>query len=382
MSVHFPYLLALFTIISVRGGRVLLALFAIRLEAPDFLVGLLAGTFSLAPMLMAYQIGKLSDRYGTRWPLTVGIVGSMAGILVPALSPTLPALFVAALLNGVAFAFFNVSLQNTVGLLSTPDTRVRNFAHFTLVVSVAQFVAPVIVGFGVDHDGPRISCALVAAFAAIPVVMLALRGGGLPAGTGKPAAKGGNMLELLKDPAAQRLLMIGSLMMTGYDLFFYYLPIYTHALGLSASVTGIILGIFSGAGLLVRLALPHLIARLGNEGVLAASFLASAACYLLFPLVHQAWLLCVLAFACGLVMSVGQPITMALSFSNASDGRSGAAMGLRQTVNHFTRVSGPLLFGSIGSLLGPFGVFWINAAMLAAGASLSKKGKLGDPAAH
>jgi hypothetical protein len=150
----------------------------------------------------------------------------------------------------------------------------------------------------------------------------------------------------------------------------------------SASVTGIILGIFSGAGLLVRLALPHLIARLGNEGVLAASFLASAACYLLFPLVHQAWLLCVLAFACGLVMSVGQPITMALSFSNASDGRSGAAMGLRQTVNHFTRVSGPLLFGSIGSLLGPFGVFWINAAMLAAGASLSKKGKLGDPAAH
>ena len=83
MSVHFPYLLALFTIISVRGGRVLLALFAIRLEAPDFLVGLLAGTFSLAPMLMAYQIGKLSDRYGTRWPLTVGIVGSMAGILVP-----------------------------------------------------------------------------------------------------------------------------------------------------------------------------------------------------------------------------------------------------------------------------------------------------------
>ena len=358
MSVHFPYLLALFTIISVRGGRVLLALFAIRLEAPDFLVGLLAGTFSLAPMLMAYQIGKLSDRYGTRWPLTVGIVGSMAGILVPALSPTLPALFVAALLNGVAFAFFNVSLQNTVGLLSTPDTRVRNFAHFTLVVSVAQFVAPVIVGFGVDHAGPRLSCALVAAFAAIPVVMLALRGGGLPAGTGKPAAKG------------------------GYDLFFYYLPIYTHALGLSASVTGIILGIFSGAGLLVRLALPHLIARLGNEGVLAASFLASAACYLLFPLVHQAWLLCVLAFACGLVMSVGQPITMALSFSNASDGRSGAAMGLRQTVNHFTRVSGPLLFGSIGSLLGPFGVFWINAAMLAAGASLSKKGKLGDPAAH
>lgn len=377
MSVHFPFALALFTIISVRGGRVLLALFAIRLEAPDFMVGVLAGTFSLAPMLLAYKIGKLTDRYGTRWPLTVGIVGSMAGIMVPFFSPTMPALFVAALMNGFAFAFFNVSLQNAVGLLSTAETRVRNFAQFTLVVSVAQFVAPIIVGFSVDLIGPRMACALVAGIATVAVVMLALRGGGLPAGSGKPPAAGQNMLDLLKEPAAQRVLIIGSLMMTGYDLFFYYMPVYTHDIGLSASMTGIILGVFSGAGLLVRVALPRLIALLGMEGVLATSFVCGAVCYGLMPFVHNAWLLCVLAFVFGLVMNVGQPITLALSFSNASDGRSGEAMGLRQTVNHFTRVVGPLFFGSVGSLLGAFGVFWINTLFLAAGARLAKKGKLG-----
>ena len=382
MSVHFPFTLALFTIISVRAGRVLLALFALQLDAQPFTVGLLAGTFSVPPMLLAYKIGKLTDRYGARWPLTVGITGSALGILVPFLFPSLPALFIAAFMNGVAFAFFNVSLQNAVGLLSTTETRVKNFAGFTMVVSLAQFIGPIIIGFSVDHLGAGNSCLVTAAIATVAITLLALRGGGLPAGTGKAAKAGHNMLQLLGDKSMQRVLIIGCLMMTGQDLFFYYMPVYAHNIGLSASTIGIILGIFSGAGLLVRIALPRLIARLGMEGVLALAFFTGAASYCLMPLLQDAYALCTLSFIFGLAMNVGQPITMTLSFTNAADGRSGEAMGLRQTVNHATRVAGPLFFGALGSMLGAgpgaFGVFWLNAVMLFAGGRLSRKGKLGS----
>lgn len=68
-----------------------------------------------------------------------------------------------------------------------------------------------------------------------------------------------------------------------------------------------------------------------------------------------------------------------MSFSNATDGRSGAAMGLRQTINHTTRVAGPLVFGVIGTALGAFPVFWINALMPGCGGMLVKPDKTGEP---
>ena len=376
-SVYFPFTLAFFTVTSVRGGRILLALYALHLGAQPLTVGLIAAMFSAPPMLLSYQIGKLTDRFGTRWLLLIGISGSAMGLLVPYFVHSIASLFIAAVLNGVAFAFFNVSLQNTVGLLSTEQTRVRNYANFTLVVAVAQFIGPLLVGFSIDHSGHVTSCIYVIILAAVPVLLLAVYGRGLPGGTGKPARAGGNMLELLSDPAVRRVLAISSLMMTGYDLFLFYMPIYAHSIGHSASTIGIIVGAFSAAAFVVRLLLSRLLERFTVEQVLTCAFYVGAGGFTFLPFIHSAVLLCALAFVFGLSMSVGQPITMTLSFSNAAEGRSGEAMGMRQTINHLTRVVGPLAFGSIGSAFGLFPVFWINALMLVAGGLFTKQGRLG-----
>jgi len=376
VSIYFPYALGLMTFVGIRGGRVLLALYALQLDAPTAVVGLLAATFSVPPMLFAYKVGQLIDRFGTRWTLLIGITGASLGVLVPFFHPSVPALFVAAFLNGIAFAFYNVSIQNVIGLLSTPDTRVRNFSTLSLIVSTAQFVAPVIVGFAIDHSNANSTCLLITVIAGIPMLMLVFRGDGLPGGTGKAPAKGEGLRQMLADPSVRRILTIGGVALTGYDLFFFYMPVYLHGIGMSASEIGIILGIFSGAGLLVRSLLPWLIKHLTVEGVLIYSFYAGAAGFLVMPLFENFYLLGIVSFVFGLAMSVGQPITMAMSFSNAADGRSGAAMGLRQTFNHTTRVAGPLVFGVVGTAFGAFAVFWINALMLAGGALLVKSKKI------
>ncbi len=379
VSVYFPYALGLMTFVGIRGGRVLLALYALQMEAPTAMIGLLAATFSVPPMLFAYKVGQLTDRFGSRWTLLVGIIGASVGVLVPFFHPGVPSLFVAAFLNGIAFTFFNVSMQNAVGQLSTPETRVKNFANLSLVISTAQFVAPVLIGFAIDHAGANRSCLFVTLAGAIPILMLMLRGDGLPRGSGKAAAKGGGLREMLSDPAVRRILAISSLMMTGYDLYFFYMPVHLHGIGYSASAIGVMLGIFSGAGLLVRTILPWLIKRFSVERVLVYSFYIGAAGFFMMPMFRDAWVLGAISFVFGLAMSVGQPITMALSFTNATDGRSGAAMGLRQMVNHGTRVAGPLVFGFVGTVLGGFGVFWINALMLAWGGFAVKSGRMGEP---
>jgi hypothetical protein len=84
-----------------------------------------------------------------------------------------------------------------------------------------------------------------------------------------------------------------------------------------------------------------------------------------------------LAFIFGFGMSVGQPITLSLSYSNARDGRSGETLGLRQTVNHATRIAVPVVFGWLAGF-GAGAVFWASAALLVGGGLIARSGGMGE----
>jgi len=77
----------------------------------------------------------------------------------------------------------------------------------------------------------------------------------------------------------------------------------------------------------------------------------------------------------GLGMGCGQPIITMIMYNTSPKGRAGEAMGLRMTVVHFTRLVGPVLFGSIASALGLLGMYWVNAVMMGAGGWISHSAK-------
>jgi MFS family permease len=376
VSINFPLILSLFTITAIRGGRLLLPLYALKLNADPFTVGLIAATFSALPMMLSVSAGQASDRLGTRWPLLFGIAGSTLGILVPFVWGTMPALFIAAVMNGFAFTFYNVSLQNAIGLLSTEKTRVKNYASFSLTNAIGQFIAPLAVGFSIDHLGHAQACLVVAALAIVPIGMLVFAGQGLPRSSAKARKGGGGLRQQLADPSVRRVLGISSLIVTGIELFVFYMPIYGHQLGFSASVIGMILACYAAAAFITRSILPWLMRTYTLKQVLVGAFIISAGSFFVMPLLANPVLLGLTAFIFGLGAGCGQPITMSLSFSNASEGRSGEAMGMRMAVNHGTRVAIPVVFGSIGSAFGMYPVFWITALMLAGGIRLARSDKL------
>ena len=128
---------------------------------------------------------------------------------------------------------------------------------------------------------------------------------------------------------------------------------------------------YSSAAFVIRIFLPSLVKRLTVERVLAYSFLIGAAGFLLVPFFKSIAILSLVSFFFGLGMGCGQPITLMMTFSNSTQGRSGEAMGLRVTVNYLTRVICQFFFGFIGSAFGVFPVFWINALILASGSAVS-----------
>src|SRR4029077_5949108 len=178
---------------------------------------------------------------------------------------------------------------------------------------------------------------------------------------------------LLGNELLSRALIGGAVATTGQDLFQFYMPIYGHGAGLSASAIGVVLSMTGIAAFAVRMALPALVKRWGADAVFNTSLFISAAAFLLVPLFSDAVTLAAVALVLGLGMGCAQPVTLMLIFSRAPEGRSGEALGMRTTLNQTIHVTAPLVFGGLGSVLGLAPVFIGNSLLLAGAGVINRR---------
>jgi MFS family permease len=380
--VYLVLLIVLLNMTAYRGSRVIVTLFAVDLGVPQFYIGVLAAMFSVFPMMFGLYAGKLTDRLGVRTPMVCGSIGVALGLLVPFFFPNVPALYVCSALLGASWVFYNVCAQNLIGDLSDAETRTKNFSNYGLVMAGGSFAGPMLVGFSIDHLGYAPSylvLAVVTLLAAFVVLYLRVPSRNDASHAGEEHAA--YSTNLLKNKALRQTLITSGIVLTGTDLFQFYMPIYGRGIGLSASVIGIILGMFAVAAFVVRLVMPRLVNRFGADTVLIGSLYMGAVAYLLFPIFETPVLLAVMAFALGLGMGCSQPVSLMLIYDRAPPGRSGEALGLRLMINNFTHIAVPMLFGSLGTAFGVAPVFIANAAILGAGGILSRRAKveLADP---
>ena len=371
MALTLTYALMLFGFASFTSARTLLSLYALNLGAEPAAVGLLVATFFVFPLALSWPIGIFSDRVGSRWPLLFGTICGMLAMLVPYFWRVLPALYFAGAMTGLAFCFYNVLLQNLVGVLAKPHERARNFSNASLVGATSNFLGPLLGGFALDHMGSAVACLFVAGLPFVGSVLLVIWGGILPGAPNK-AATPASIRGPLADKGIVRILATSSLVQAGQDLFQFYIPVYGYAIGMSASIIGSLLAIYAFASFVVRFAMPRLVSRLGEERLLAYSFCLAALGFLLIPFFESVVPLAIVCFTFGLGMGCGQPITTMMMFSSSTEGRSGEALGLRQTVNNVMRVSAPAVFGLVASAFGLLPVFWINALMMGAGGWITR----------
>lgn len=362
----------LFTGLNV--ARIVLTLYALELGASASVVGVLGGLFYLFALLLSWPIGALADRTGARRLLLFAAACGTGALVLPYFVRTLPAFYAAAALSGLALAFFHVTLQNMIGLLSKPADRARNFSNFSLVGAVTNFVGPLFAGFSIDQAGHALACLYGASLSLIALVLLLIWGRLLPPGN-PDATHGIGGLGTLTDRAVLRMLATSGLVQLGTDLFQFYIPIYGHSVGLSASAIGAVLASFAIASFVVRLFLARLVKTVPGETLLACSFYLGMIGFVLVPFFDSAVTLAAIAFFFGLGMGLGMPLTVILMYERTVEGRAGQTLGLRLTSNNLVRVVGPIAFGAVGSAMGLAPVFWINAAMMATGGVLSRSRK-------
>ncbi len=372
MAIYLTALLAILNQIGLKGSKMLVALYAIELGASPLAIGALVSTYAVFPLLLAVYAGRVTDRHGVRKPMMLGSLGLSAGLAVPAAFPGLPALFASCALAGTASLFFQISVHNLVGSLGEGYERTRNFGTFSLAASISGFLGPLLVGFAIDRSGHLPTYVMLAAIACVPGLVLAVNAGFIPSrvrpGKGEPR---GGLKELLGSPSLRRTFFTSGLIITGIDLFNFYMPIYGRSIGLSASVIGTVLGMQAAAAFAVRLWMPRLARRFGERSVLTGSLLVAGFTYFAFPSVAHPVLLGLASFVLGLGLGCGQPLSIVLTYNDSPPGRAGEALGMRLTVNKFTQIVVPVVFGSLGTAAGVLPVFWANAALLLIGGYLS-----------
>lgn len=353
------------------GSRVVASLLAIDLGANPFQIGALISFYALFPLMLSIYSGVVSDRFGSYRPMVYGTAVLGAGLAVPVIWPQLAALYLSAMLIGIGFVFFNVPAQNFAGALGSEQDRTRNFATLSLGYGGGHMLGPFTAGFLIDYQGFSVAYLAFAAVAALPVALLALSRGLAAAPTPKTAPRQ-SAFSLLKVPPLRRAIVLSGLVTSGWDLYIFYVPIYGHSIGLSASSIGTLLAAFAVATLVVRVSLPALTRRLGVERVLASAMFTGCALFVIFPFVSLLPLLLVLSFAIGLALGCSQPLTVNLAYNRSPPGRSGEVVGLRLFINNIMHIGVPLAAGAVGAMLGVAPVFWANAAILAASGRLAR----------
>jgi MFS family permease len=351
---------------ALNAARVVLTLYSLTLGAPASSVGVLGGMFYVFPLLLSWPIGALSDRIGPRRLLLAGAIVATGAMLLPYFVRAVSVFYVAAALSGLSIAFYHVTLQNLVGTLSTRQQRARNFSNFSLVGALTSFVGPLVAGTVIDYAGHAAASLMIVGISCTAFIALPLGWRFLPKPRPRAPKAAAAPEKMPADPAVWRMLTASAMVQLGTDLFQFYIPIYGHEIGLSASAIGSVLASFAAAAFVVRTFLPKLVKQAQPDKLLMYAFYAGAAGFAVVPFFGHVASLMAASFCFGLGMGCGTPLTVMLMFEKSSEGRSGRTLGVRLTTTNAVRVFGPMIFGAVGTAFGVPSVFWINGALMAA----------------
>ncbi|MBM3341959.1 MAG: MFS transporter [Betaproteobacteria bacterium] len=350
------------------GSKVIVSLYALELGASQVTIGVLAALYAIAPLAIGVYAGRIADTRGARAPLVAGAAIIAAGMLAGAFTgASIWPLVVTALLAGAGFMLFNVPIQTLTGMLSKPETRAKNFAILSIGYAISTFIGPVSAGFAIDHLGYHDAFWMLALFNLPPMIGFWLaRRYNLASVKNVDDKSERSAMALLRQPPVRGIVVISGLIVASNDLFAFYFPVYGHMLNLSASVIGIVLGVFAIAGVITRFALPALLRRWHAERVMAGCLLFAAVAFAVFPLSTNLYFMLVVSFLLGLGLGCGQPLSMTIGFNRSPEGRAGEVTGLRLSANNLARVIIPVVCGALGGAFGAAPVFIVNAFNLAA----------------
>ena len=356
---------------AMAGFRMAAPLLALNSGHSAAAVGVLLALFAVSQIFLALPAGRFADRHGLHRPLRLAVWIASAAVGLSVVWPHFWALCLSALGVGAASGLAMIALQRHAGRLANGPTELREvFSWLAIGPSLSNFVGPLLAGVLIDTAGFQIA---FLAMALLPWVawVVVMRVAVLPEAPPSEQAVAVSSWDMFRQPAFRRLMLINWMLSSCWDVHTFLVPVIGHERGLSATVIGVILGAFAVAATLIRLAMPWVASRLQEGRVVGGAMVATAVLFVLYPMVQSAWGMASLSVLLGFALGSVQPMIMSTLHQITPHAQHGQALALRSMTINASSVLMPILFGSVGALVGVGVVFWGVACVVGSGAPLA-----------
>jgi multidrug resistance protein len=351
----------------------LLPFYAVEFGAADWMVGPLVASFSVAQLLSAPFWGKISDHYGRRPLILIGLAFSALSYVLFGLATTIAVLFVSRIVQGASGGTIAVA-QAYVADTTKPERRAQVLGWLSAATGAAFMIGPAI-GSWAWRWGGHTAPGFVAAALCVVNLGLAVRFLPEPSASRRREARGSLAVPPLREvvhaalrgPLA-RMIGVYFLGMGAFTAMTAIFPLFLEErFGIDESTVGYVFVYVGSVSVLVRgVAVGKLVGRFGEPNVcrfgaaMLGIGLAVGSVADTYPLLAIA--ITLVAAGTGTLFP---PLAALISRSAAAE-EQGSTLGLNQFFGGVARVVGPLGGAAVFDVYGPGAPFLTAAVGVAA----------------
>jgi len=375
----------IFSFISYNMVRMpALSLFAESLGASPERIGLIVSVSTLTGVLLKLPSGALSDIYGRRVLLKIGVVAfGLPPFLYPFITDV-DALTALRFLHGLATAIFAPSALATVAELYR-ERRGAALGTYTACTQSGSLLGPFLGGYLIHAAGFSTAFITSGIFGCIGMLLFYSLHLDVVVPQRKEQGMAVVLAEMWKGFAAvakNRKVLITSVTdaakMIANGALMAFLPLYGVSAGLNPGEVGLLFTMQAGTSFFSKPIMGRVSDRVGRQPLIVLGLCICAGTFVCIPFVSLFPILLLLSAGFGFGEAVVSSSSSALVADSSEFKRLGAGMGMQGTIMDIGHASGPLLAGLLianlsypmafaiiaGIQLVAAGVFWVTISRL------------------
>ena len=327
----------------------ILGRYAERFGASGLTVGFLFASFSLAQLLCAPLLGRLSDHIGRKPVIVISLIGTAVGSFITGAAGVLWLLFAGRIVDGASGGSLSVA-QAAVADMAPEAERPRLIGLLGAAFGVGFVLGPAIGGLAA-LGGPHVPFYVAGVLASINAIAAIVR---LPETRHAHERSRRRGFTAPSSPVLRHLAVVAFITVVAFTSFEATFSLFgDRRFGLTEASSA---AVFFGVGLVLVLiqggAYGRLVERYGTQHLFLAG-LTMLIAGLAVTSVATVWPVLIVALA---LLAVGQgcasPSIVALVTEHAPADRRGEALGFQQSANAIGRIVGPPAAGALFDKVG------------------------------
>jgi MFS transporter, DHA1 family, multidrug resistance protein len=328
-----------------------LSLFAESLGASPERIGLIVSISTITGVLLKLPSGALSDIYGRRFLLRIGVVAFGLPPFIYPFITDLDALMALRFLHGMATAMFAPSALATVAELYR-ERRGAALGTYTACTQSGSLLGPFLGGYLIHTAGFDTAFVTAGVFGCVAMVLFYSLHLDVAVPQRKQQGTAAVMSEMWKGfsiVARNKKVLITSMTdgakMIANGALMAFLPLYGISAGLNPSEVGMLFTVQAFTSFFSKPIMGRISDRVGRQPLIVLGLIICAGTFVSIPHVSLFPILLLLSAGFGFGEAVVSSSSSALVADSSEFKRLGAGMGMQGTIMDIGHASGPLFAG-------------------------------------